>query len=85
MFIQCHLQLGSFLKGHQRDRVEHARLGPSIPFLINIYVSDIEFRLNSEMPIPSALPLAYINPVSQVEPVVIPAGKAVTCCAYRTL
>ena len=35
--------------------------------------------------VPKALPLAYIKLVSQVLPVVIPAGKAVTCSAYLTL
>ena len=35
--------------------------------------------------IPNAYPLPYIKFVSHVLPVVIPAGKAVTCCAYRTL
>lgn len=48
------------------------------------------FRLNQnshkiDSIIPRALPLAYISSVSQVLPVVIPAGNAVTFWAYRTL
>jgi len=49
----------------------------------------IQFRGTSPRPwnwnIPRAFPLAYIKDVSHVEPVVIPAGKAVTAGAYLTL
>ena len=67
-----------------RVPAEHEHQALSIPCLFMI-----KFRGVSSRPwnwnIPRAFPLAYIRDVSHVEPVVMPAGKAVTPGAYLTL
>ena len=65
--------------------VGHAHRVLSTPCLRSRYNIRIRLGMWHDRCLPRALPRAYINPVSHVDPVVIPAGKAVTCKAYRTL